>query len=422
MKNKDMKVAIVHDWLVGGGAERVVEELHKMYPEAPIYTSYCTDEWRRRLDGKVVTGWLQHFGRLRKFMTLGRIWWFTHLDLSGYDLVISSSGNGEAKGIKTNASTVHVCYCHSPVHYYWRHYDQYMKRPGFGLFDPLARLGLRLLVGPLRRWDLKAAKRPDYYLANSSHIKADIKKYYGRDSVVIHPPVDVQRFQKVAFQGDKPARAAAAQGANEDRKGAVHDGTATADRSSQRRDVAVSVSGVSGSAGKQADAARRFGFITVGRQTGYKHTDIIVQACVQLGLPLTVMGSGPEHARLVGLSGPSIKFVIGASDTEVARRLAGAQAFLFAAHEDFGVTPVEAMAAGTPVIAYKAGGALDYIVPGKTGLFFDSQSVGSLVKALKEFEAQKFNPAELRKSAQKFSGQAFQAKMHDFVDSILREH
>ncbi|HSX31895.1 MAG TPA: glycosyltransferase, partial [Candidatus Saccharimonadales bacterium] len=188
-------VAIVHDWLVGGGAERVVQELHKMYPDAPIYTSYATDEWKQRLDGKVVTGYLQHwpFSKLRKYLTVLRIWWFGSLDLSAYDLVISSTGNGEAKGIRVPNGT-HVCYCHSPTHFYWRHYNQYLKNPGFGLFNPLVRVSLRLLVGPLRKWDLRASKRPDYFVANSTHIQKDIQTYYGRDSVVVHPPVDISRF------------------------------------------------------------------------------------------------------------------------------------------------------------------------------------------------------------------------------------
>ena len=153
---KKLKVAIVHDWLVGGGAERVVFELHNMFPEAPIYTSYCSDEWRAKLDGKVVTGWLQHFGKFRKFLPVLRIWWFTHLKFSGYDLVISSSG-AEAKGIRVPKNVVHVNYCHAPTHYYWSRYDEYVAHPGFGIFDPLARVGLKLLVGPLRRWDFRAA-------------------------------------------------------------------------------------------------------------------------------------------------------------------------------------------------------------------------------------------------------------------------
>lgn len=175
--DKPLKVAIVHDWLVGGGAERVVFALHELYPDAPIYTSYATKEWRERLHDKVVTGFLQHqpFPALRKSIPLLRIWWFTHLDLSAYDLVISSSG-AEAKGIKVPEGTLHITYCHAPTHYYWSRYNEYMAHPGFGIFDPLARLGLKLLVGPLRKWDYAAAQRPDYLLANSEHSKAEIKK------------------------------------------------------------------------------------------------------------------------------------------------------------------------------------------------------------------------------------------------------
>lgn len=194
-KRGPLKVAIVHDWLVGGGAELVVEQLHELYPEAPIYTSYATREWRNRLDGMVRTGWLQPLGRLRKFIPLLRIWWFTHLDLSGYDLVISSSG-AEAKGIKVPMGTIHINYCHAPTHYYWSRYDEYMRRPGFGKLDWLARIGLRLLVAPLRKWDYAAAQRPDHIIANSRHIQSEIKKYYDRDSKVIHPPVYLERFQK----------------------------------------------------------------------------------------------------------------------------------------------------------------------------------------------------------------------------------
>ena len=213
---KPLRVCIVHDWLVGGGAEKVVLELHHLFPDAPIYTSYSTNEWRDKLDNKVVTGWLQYFGKLRKFMVLPRIWWFAHLDLSNYDLIISSSGNGEAFAVRKNYrplykrllspithqpspiinanSKIHINYCHSPTHYYWRHYDQYMREPGFGVFNPLVRLALKLLLTPLRRWDYKAAQRADIMIANSTHIQADIKRYYNRDSTVIFPPVDTERF------------------------------------------------------------------------------------------------------------------------------------------------------------------------------------------------------------------------------------
>lgn len=368
IRKKYSKVAIVHDWLYGGGAERVVHELHTIFPEAPIYTSYCSDEWRHKLDGKVVTGFLQHwpFSKLRKFLPVLRIWWFTHLDLHGYDLVISSSGNGEAKGVKVPADTTHVLYCHTPTHFYWRHYDPYLAQPGFGVFDPLARLGLRCLVGPLRRWDYRAAQRPDHIIANSTHIQADIKTYYNRPSTVIHPPVDIERF-----------------------------------RSSD-----------------QKTTLSRRGFITVGRQVPQKHTDIIVQACSQLNLPLCVLGRGPEHERLMKMAGPSVSFKTDASDAEVAGAMAGAQAFIFAALDDFGITPIEAMAAGTPVIAYQAGGALDYVRPGVTGEFFADQTVESLKQVLKAFDAEQYDHATIQRSVQQFSSKNFKRNIKNFIQSI----
>jgi glycosyltransferase involved in cell wall biosynthesis len=359
-----MKVAIVHDWLVGGGAEKVILELHKIYPDAPIYTSYCTDEWRKKLDGKVVTGFLQKwpFSKLRKFIPVLRIWWFTHLDFSGYDMVISSSGNGEAKGIRVPEGVKHICYCHAPTHFYWRHYDQYLKSPGFGIFNPLARLGLRILVGPLRRWDKKASQRPDLIIANSSHTQRDIKKYYERDSIVIHPPVDTERFTA-------------------------------------------------------GPAAGRSGFITMGRLNPYKRVDLIIEACNRLSLPLRVLGRGPELARLKKLAGPTITFPPYVSDADLPAALAGAEAFIFAAFEDFGIAPVEAMAAGTPVIAYKDGGALDYVIEGQTGTFFTTQTAESLVKTLKKFRNEDYKPTLVAKHAQTFSNADFRKKISEFVSS-----
>lgn len=326
-----MKVAIVHDWLIGGGAERVVEALHQMYPDAPIYTSYATDEWRRRLDNKVVTGFLQQwpFSKLRKYIPFLRIWWFASLKLDGYDLVISSSG-AEAKGVKTGSNTLHVNYCHAPTHYYWSRYDEYLKSPGFGIFDPVARLGLRLLVSPLRRWDYKAAQRPDKIIANSSYTKAQIKKYYNRDSHVVFPPVDVQKFMS-------------------------------------------------------HNNHNREGFVIAGRQTPYKRFDLAVKACTQLSLPLLVIGNGPEHNRLKKLAGPTVTFKRKASDQDVIDAFQRAEGFIFPGIDDFGIVAVEAMAAGCPVIAYKNGGALDYVVPGKTGIFFEKQTANSLTEALQGF-------------------------------------
>ncbi|HEX7368296.1 MAG TPA: glycosyltransferase [Candidatus Saccharimonadales bacterium] len=364
------RVAIVHDWLVGGGAELVVEQLHKMFPEAPIFTSYCTPEWRRRLDNKVRTGWLQYLGSVRKFIPILRIWWFTHLDFHDYDLVISSSG-AEAKSIKVPTNTLHVNYCHAPTHYYWSRYDTYLQRPGFprGL-NWLARLGLMLLVAPLRRWDYKAAQRPDIMIANSTHIQHEIKKYYGRDAAVVFPPVSVERFQKPHNQNLK-----------------------------------------------------RHGFLVAGRQTPYKRFDLAVEACTKLNLSLTVAGDGPDHARLRKLAGPSVTFLGRVSDEVFEEEFASAQAFIFPTDtEDFGITPIEAMAAGTPVIAYKAGGPLDYVIPGKTGEFFARPNATALAQTLATFDPSRYNRNALRAYAASFSPKQFQRNMRSVLSAAIAAH
>jgi len=360
------KIAIVHDWLVGGGAERVVQALHELYPAAPIYTSYCSDEWRQKLDNKVITGYLQKwpFSKLRKYLPVLRIWWFEHLNLQDYDIIISSSGNGEAKGIKQlKEGAVHICYCHTPTHFYWDKYDEYLKNPGFGAFNPLAHMGLRLLVSPLRNWDLKTAKRPNFFIANSTHIQTMIKKYYKRDSVVIHPPVDIERFRSLASNNN------------------------------------------------------RQGFVTVGRQTPYKHTDIIIKACTKLKVPLTVIGNGPEHKKLQKMAGRNITLIRQASDHDIELALTAAKAFIFAANEDFGITPVEAMAAGTPVIAYEAGGALDYVNP-KTGIFFEQQTTNSVIKSLQAFNSKQFDRKDLINQANEFSKDKFKTKFTDCLETV----
>lgn len=362
------RVAIVHDWLVGGGAERVVLELHRMYPDAPIYTSYATKEWRNKLDNKVITGYLQHwpFSKLRKFLPVLRARWFKSLKLDGYDLIISSKGNGEANYICRPEGTTHICYCHSPTQFYWRKYHGYIQEPGFGIFNPLVRIGLKILVKPLRAMDYAAAQKVDYFIANSTNIQSEIKKSYQRDSVVVHPPVDVDRFQLPSSSYHLPKT--------------------------------------------------RKGFITVGRQVPYKRTDIIVRVCTELDIPLVVIGSGSEHDKLLKLAGSSVTFRTNANDKEVARAMASAEAFIFAADDDFGITPVEAMAAGTPVIAYRAGGALDYVIEDKTGLFFNEQSVESLKTAIKNFKPSDFDSKTIAKHAQKFKASSFRESLKSFID------
>lgn len=359
-----MKVAIVHDWLIAGGAEKVVLELHRMYPDAPIYTSYCTPEWREKLNNKVVTGFLQHqpFPKLRKFVPFLRTFWFSRLNLQGYDLIISSSG-AEAKAINVSSDTPHIAYIHAPTHYYWSRYDEYMRSPGFGSFDWLARIGLKILVKPLRKGDYAVAQKPTCLLANSSHTQVAILQYYHRKSTVVHPPVDVERFA-----GLKPAK--------------------------------------------------RHGFVITGRQTPYKRFDLAVAACTKLGLPLTVVGDGPDNQRLRAMAGPSVTFTGFVSSDELANYIARAEAFLFPGVDDFGIAPVEAMAAGTPVIAYKAGGALDYITD-TTGLFFEEQTADSLANALQEFSNKKYSSQDIKKAAQAFSNEHFRENITSAIKNVL---
>lgn len=367
-----MKVAIVCDWLLGtGGAERVVLELHRMFPEAPIHTSqynpdpklWFGDKWFE--DANIQTGWLQKLPKsLKKFLPLLRAWYFSRLDLNKYDLVISASG-AEAKFVKVHEGARHIAYIHAPTHYYWARYDDYLKHPGFGFFDPLARLGLKLLVGPMRRWDFRAAQRPDYLIANSNFTREQIKKYYDRDSIVIHPPVDIERFKSHSRPTEK-----------------------------------------------------RHGFVTAGRQTPYKRIDLAVEAATMLKVPLIVIGKGPDHKWLKKIAGKSVTFLTKVSDEQIAERFGGAKAFIFPGVDDFGIVAVEAMAAGTPVIAYGAGGALDY-VNNKTGVLFKLQTVEALIEALKGFKAEKFNPQEVAKQAEQFSSKAFTRNVDRFINKIM---
>lgn len=365
-----LKVAIVCDWLTGvGGAERVVLELHRMYPDAPIYTSQYDPkkiDWFD--DADVRTTWLQKLpASLKKFLPLLRAWTFSRLDLSQYDLVLSSSG-AEAKGVHTGPNTVHINYCHSPTHYYWIRYDEYMANPGFprGL-NWLARLGLKVLAGPLKQWDRHAAKQPDYMLANSTHTQTMIKRYYKREATVLHPPVETDRFKL------------------------------------------------------KGDSEPRHGFLIAGRQTPYKRFDLAIQACEALKAPLIVIGDGPDHKRLEKLAGRSTTFLTKVNDHDIVRHFQSAVGFIMPNMDDFGIVAVEALAAGTPVVAYKKGGALDYVTPNKTGVLFEKQTVASLTSALEVILSKSFDHQTIAAHAEQFSVAAFKQNMQNYTKHCLSE-
>jgi glycosyltransferase involved in cell wall biosynthesis len=376
MAKSKLKVAIVCDWLLGtGGAERVVYILHQMYPNAPIYTSQYDDNpkvwygYNWFSDADIRTTKLQSLPKsLKKFLPVLRAIVFPRLDLSEYDLILSVSG-AEAKSVHKRPGALHINYCHSPTHYYWFRFDEYLKHPGFPFgTNWLARIGLRILVKPLRIWDRHAAKSPDIMIANSTHIKEMIKKYYRRDSVVIHPPVDIDRFK---IKGTPPTR---------------------------------------------------HGFVVAGRQTPYKRIDIAVAACSNLKIPLVVIGNGPMHKKLEKMAGRSVTFLTAVSDEDLPKHLQSALALIFPTNtEDFGVTPIEAMAAGTPVIAYSKGGPRDYIIPNKTGLFFDRLSASSLAKVIESFNPDRFNHGKIEQFSENFSIDVFKKNMKTLIEDSLKE-
>jgi len=371
------KVAIACDWLTNvGGAEKVLLEIHRLFPEAPIYTSKYDKkgiDWFN--DADIRTGWMQIFPTSwRRLVGPLRQIYFNHLNLDEYDLIISVTG-AEAKSIKAGKGKTHICYCHAPTQYYYGKYDAYIENPGFGFFNPIIRFFFKLLVNPLRKADEKAAQNPDSYIAISEHSRAEIKKYYHRDATVINPPVENSIFNR---------------------------------EKSDKRPV------------------ENF-YITTSRQVNWKRLDLAIKACIKLDRNLLVIGEGPEHDNLKKLATghQNIKFLPLMSKNELKDYLSVAKAYLFPSEEPFGIAPVEAMAAGCPVIAYKEGGAADYVLPGKNGLFFEKQTVSSLAEQIELFEKlendpkKRLNRQEIPKTVEKFSTARFDKEIMDFVSEKI---
>ena len=350
-----------------GGAERVVLAMHEAFPDAPIYTSVYEPAKLPLFDGLDVRttklqNWPKPLRRLHKFFPMFRVRAFRDLDLSEFDIILSSS-SAEAKQVrKTRDDQVHICYCHTPIRYYWSHYAEYKRDPGFGRLNWLVRLAMPFIVPPLKRADYQAAQDVDVFVANSTEVQKRIREYYGKSSVVIHPPVDAERFTKLS----KPL-------------------------------------------------AKRSGYVALGRQVPYKRIDLAVAACTSLKLPLTVIGSGSEHDRLVAMAGPTVEFVTDATDEAVAAYLASARGFIFPTEEDFGIVQVEALAAGTPVIAYASGGSEDIVKDGEGGITFDAQDSISLQSALMRAEKSSFDPAKLQRIAKRFHRSLFVTKIRKIV-------
>jgi glycosyltransferase involved in cell wall biosynthesis len=359
-----MRLALVHDWLNQvGGAEDVLTEMVALYPTAPIYTGIY---WREGMPDTMrqwpiralwidrLPGIHRHHQRYLAFYPLA----FGGLNLSGYDVVLSNK-SGFCHGVRTGPKTIHVCYCLAPTRYVWQ-YDSYMARERIG---GVLKAVVRPVISALRRWDYAAAQRITHFIAISTEIQARIKTFYNRDSTIIHPPVDVaERFLP-----------------------------ATPDEIEDH-------------------------YLIVSRLIPYKRIDLAVQACTQLGLPLIVGGQGRDRARLEAMAGPTVKFIGYVPDADLPGLMARCRAFIFPGLEDFGITPVQAQAAGRPVIAFRGGGTLDTVIPGLSGALFDTPTVEALAETLARFDASHYDPAAMRAHAMQFDRSVFQRELSAFVN------
>lgn len=359
-----MKTALVHDnFAQMGGAERVAEALHTLLPDADVYTTLAAHS---RLSpklkaAKINTTWMQRLPRPEKFY---RHYFLLYpfavegIDLSDYDLVVSSCF-GYAKAVSTAAWATHVCYCHTPMRWVWRQ-DDYVARENFGR---LQRKALAFLLAGLKKWDERAARRPDYFVANSRIVAERIRKVYNREAIVIPPPIDVDRFRVVGEREDH--------------------------------------------------------YLILSRLVPYKRIDLAVEACTRLNRRLVVIGDGPDRARLERMAGKSVTFLGRQPDEVVQQYAQTCRALLFTGEEDFGMAPLEINAAGRPVIAFRGGGATETIVEGLTGIFFDEPTGGSLADALLEFERLSWNSATIRHHAEGFDISVFAMRFYEVLERVV---
>lgn len=374
-----MKIAIVYDrvnkW---GGAEQVVLALHEIFPDAPLYTAVYDEvkaPWAKVFP-HIYTSFLQKLPILKDNHEL--LGWLTPiafetLDFSGYNLVVSVTSEA-AKGIITSPATKHICYCLTPTRYLWSGYNEYLENPPKSLsWIPFYKTIAKPFLTYAKNWDKIASQRPDEYFAISHVVKKRIKKYYGRDSKVIYPPVNIANFQKPNSKNQTKIKL------------------------------------------KNLNLDANSYFLVVSRLVPYKKVDVVIEAFNELGLPLVVVGTGSEEGKLRKIAGKNIKFAGFVLDEDLVAYYQGAKALIHPQDEDFGITSVEAQAAGVPVIAYKSGGALDTVIDGKTGVFFEKQEKKSLISAIKEFSNWKLNSNDFIYNSLRFSKESFKQKFKKLV-------
>lgn len=364
-----MEVALVYDrvnkW---GGAERVLLALHELFPEAPLYTSVYNSETAQwaKVFPKVHTSFLQYFPCAKKHHDLYALlmpFVFRSFDFSKFDLVVSVTSEA-AKGIVVGPKTRHICYCLTPTRYLWSGYNEYFS-------NPLRRILTRPFVELLRKWDKKAAIKPDLMVGISQTVAGRIKKYYGRRAEIIYPPVKInsKRLQRPA--------------------GEI--------RISKYKEY----------------------FLVVSRLVPYKKVDLVIEAFNALRLPLVIVGAGSEERSLKMQSKSKNTIFVGkVSDDELLEYYKNCKALIFPQEEDFGLVAVEAQLVGKPVLAYKSGGATETVVDGKTGLFFGDQKVESIINTVRKFEKYSFKPRDCRLNAEKFSKEKFLKRFATLVKSV----
>lgn len=359
-----MKVALIHDHLAqDGGAEKVLKVLADMFPDAPIYTLLYeqkhADKYfkNRKINTSIIQrlpGGIKHYQWYMPFMPMA----VEFFDLKRYDLVISDA-SAFAKGVITSTDTLHICYCHTPTRYIWSDTHQYIEELRYNKYFKKL---ISLVLNYIRIWDRQAADRVDKYIANSKTVKRRITKYYKADSSVIYPPVAIEKFSVAEAQEDY--------------------------------------------------------FLIGGRLAPYKRVDIVIKAFKKLNKKLKIFGDGVDLERLKKIAGDNknIEFLGRVSDDERAELYRKCQAFINPQEEDFGITVVEAMASGRPVIALKKGGARETVIEGRTGIFFNNQTPESLINAVSKFNANNFNPQEIRAHAEQFSTERFKREIKDYIE------
>ncbi len=370
-----MKIALIHDYIKEyGGAERVLEALHEIWPEAPVFTTVYLPEFlgphkARFMDWDIRTSWMQKIPFVEKLISPIRLitpWYFDNIDFRKFDVIITSATGAYFPNlIVRSASTLHICYCHTPPRYLYGYptarnwQNSILGRFAAGFFNHF-----------LRQWDFVSYQRPDYIISNSEEVKRRIQKFYRRDAVVIYPPVDIQITDN-----------------------------------------------------RQQITKKRNYYLAGGRLARAKRIDLAIEACNKLKLPLKVFGRGfaDYDSELKRIAGPTVEFLGEVSENELYELYLGAKALIYPSEqEDFGIMPVEAMSAGIPVIALYQGGVKETVTDGKTGVFFDESTVESVIGAIKRLNKLKINPDDCIEQAKKFSKERFKKEIVKFIDAKIK--